>query len=94
VAPDSRYSSIQFRAFTSAGQLSFFTRVDAASCCDRLDLLVDGVQLLTTGANAQWTRFSVPMTLGIHTVEWRYQKDSFGSQGADAVWIDDVAFGP
>jgi hypothetical protein len=89
---DSRYSSIQFRAFFSTGQLSFYAKVDTESCCDRLYVLVDGVQVLSAATVNQWNPLSVPITLGLHNVEWRYQKDSYGSQGADAAWIDNVAF--
>ena len=31
-----QYSSVRFRGFFSAGQLSFWARVDAGSCCNRL----------------------------------------------------------
>ncbi|MFL6600879.1 MAG: binary toxin-like calcium binding domain-containing protein, partial [Steroidobacteraceae bacterium] len=89
---NSQYSSIQFHGFFSTGQLSFYAKVDAESCCDRLYVLVDGVQVLSMPATTQWNSLSVPITLGIHNVEWRYQKDSYGSQGTDAAWIDDVAF--
>jgi hypothetical protein len=89
---NSQVSGARFRGFFSDGQLSFYTRVDAESCCDRLYLLVDGVQVLSASATTQWTRLTVTMTLGIHDIEWRYQKDSFGAQGADAAWIDNVTF--
>jgi hypothetical protein len=89
---NSQSSSIQFRAFFSTGQLSFYARVDAGSCCNRLYVLVDGVQVLSAATDSQWNRLSVPLTRGMHNVEWRYQKDVYGSQGADAAWIDEVAF--
>jgi hypothetical protein len=89
---DLQASSIRFRGFFSAGQLSFHARVDAGACCDRLYLLVDGVEVLPGFGTSEWVSYSVPITLGMHTIEWRYQKDSFGTQGADAAWIDDVAF--
>ena len=89
---NSRYSSTQFRAYFSTGQLSFFAKVDAESCCDRLSVLVDGVQVTSATVSASWNQLSIPMTPGMHNVEWRYQKDSYGSQGADAAWIDDVSF--
>jgi thrombospondin type 3 repeat protein len=89
---NSQYSSIQFRAYFSTGQLSFHAKADTEGCCDRLYVLVDGVQRLSAPAVNQWNVLSVPLTVGVHNIEWRYLKDSYGSQGADAVWIDDVAF--
>jgi hypothetical protein len=85
-------SGIRFRGFFSTGQLSFYSRVESDSCCDRLNVLVDGVQVLSVPVTPQWTRLTVPIALGLRNVEWQFQKDWYGTQGADAAWIDDVAF--
>ena len=52
----------------------------------------NGCAVLSAASVNQWNQLSVPLTLGVHNVEWRYQKDSYGTQGADAAWIDNVAF--
>ncbi|MGC3980188.1 MAG: hypothetical protein QM808_02920 [Steroidobacteraceae bacterium] len=90
---NSQYSSIRFRAPFSAGQLSYYAKVDAESCCDRLMLFIDGSEWTSLIAtNGQWTRQTVTLTFGMHDVEWRYQKDSSGSSGADAAWVDSITF--
>lgn len=91
---DSQRSGIRFRALTTAGQLRFYARVDAESYGDQLQVYVDGIQALSIYANNQWTQYSVPLTLGAHDIEWRYQKNSYGTSGADAAFIDDVTFLP
>jgi len=88
----SQYSGIRFRGFFSTGTLKFWARVDAEGCCDRLNVLVNGVSALSVASNGGWTQYSVPVTLGIRDIEWRYQKDSTVTSGADAAWIDDVTF--
>jgi hypothetical protein len=88
----SQFSSVRFRGFFSAGQLSFYAKLDAANCCDRLYLMIDGVQVLSMYAATQWSRYSVPIVLGVHDVEWQYHKESFNVPGTGAAWIDDVAF--
>jgi hypothetical protein len=85
-------SSVRFRGFFRPGQLSFWALVDPGACCNRMLVLIDGVQILYVYGIAQWTSYSVPITLGIHEIEFRYEKDSYGAQPADAARIDDVVF--
>jgi len=88
-------SSIRFRSFFSAGTLSFHAKFDSSYCCESLDVLVDGAvvwSLTAMFANDQWIQRSTVLTLGVHDIEWRYQRDSAGDPGAAAVWIDDVTF--
>jgi hypothetical protein len=83
-------SSVKFRGFFTNGTLSFWARVDTYYW-DRLTVLVNGVAVFNITGN-QWTRFDTPITLGIREIEWRYTKTNSSGTGADAIWIDDVAF--
>jgi hypothetical protein len=91
---DHQYSTVRFHGYFSNGQLKFWARVDAENCCDVLAVKVDGAWITGINTNAQWTQYSVPITFGMHDIEWIYQKDYYNSGGADAAWIDDVTFGP
>ena len=31
-----------------------------------------------------------PVAAGMHTIEWRYDKDGSVNTGADRVWVDDI----
>jgi hypothetical protein len=91
---NSQTSSARFRAFFTAGHLSFDARIDSAACCDQLSLWIDGVETRSIYTRNQWVTVSVPITLGTHDIEWRYQKDSYNSQPADAARIDNLVFAP
>ena len=55
---------------------------------------MDGSPVLDWILTGTWTRYAVPLAAGMHEIEFRYQKNVFGSAGADAAWIDDVVFTP
>lgn len=88
----SQQSGVEFTGLFAAGTLSFSTRVDAESCCDRLYFYVDGVLVYTISANSVWANYQTNLTSGEHTLEWRYVKDGSVSTGTDAAWIDDIVF--
>jgi hypothetical protein len=91
---ESQISSTAFRGFFRPGQLSFWARSDAGYCCNRFYLYVDGVQRLYVPSGTTWNQYSIQLTLGIHEIEWRYEKDYYysGGQTTDAARIDDVVF--
>jgi hypothetical protein len=87
-------SGTRYRALFPAGQLSLYARVIGDSGSDRLEILVDGIQYTAVyGGNTDWTPVAIPITPGLHQIEFRYQKDSYAVVSApDAAWIDDVVF--
>ncbi|MEO8019839.1 MAG: hypothetical protein ABI769_18675 [Pseudomonadota bacterium] len=89
---NSQNSSVRFRGFFRPGQLTFWEQTDAGSCCNRLYVLVDGATVLYITGSTQWNSHTVPVTLGIHDIEWRFERDSYGGQASDAARIDDVVF--
>jgi hypothetical protein len=91
-ATGTRASIMRFRGFFAAGQLSFYAKTDNANCCDRLQVFVDGTQVLYAAPTTSWGALSLPIAAGVHDVEWRFQEDGYSPQST--VWIDDVAFGP
>ncbi|MFD7994554.1 carbohydrate binding domain-containing protein [Streptomyces mexicanus] len=58
---------------------------------DRLLVLVDGVQVARAQGYTYWTRNKIDVT-GARAVTFRYVKDNSGSDGEDAVWIDNLTF--
>jgi hypothetical protein len=85
-------SAVRFRGFFRPGLLSFWAKMDSAYCCSRLDVLVDGVSVLSLYGILDWQNYSVALDLGIHEIEWRFQKDSYSGQPGDAARLDDVVF--
>ena len=87
-------SGIRFRGYFSAGHLRFWAKVDGDSCCSHVELFIDGQSALYIAPNNAWTQIEAPVTLGIHTVEWRFTKDDYYPTIGGAARIDDVTFGP
>lgn len=86
-------SATRYRAVFPTGVLSYYARVYGDSGSDRLEVLVDGVIQRTTFGDTDWVQQTIPITPGLHEIEFRYQKDSYQAySGADAAWIDDVVF--
>jgi hypothetical protein len=55
-------------------------------------VLVDGVQTLYLSGGPQWYNQTIQLTLGIHEIEWRFERDSYGGLASDAARIDDIVF--
>jgi cysteine-rich repeat protein len=70
--------------------LSFALRVSSESCCDRLELFVNGTELQDWGGEVAWTEVTFDLEPGGTVIEWRYRKDGSVNTGEDAAWIDNV----
>jgi hypothetical protein len=92
VVGSSQISSVRFRGFFRPGQLSFWARIDTGYCCNRMYVLMDGNQVQYISGSTQWNNFTIQIPLGIHDIEWRFERDYYGGQTTDAAWIDDVVF--
>ncbi|MSP72352.1 MAG: hypothetical protein EXR76_09235 [Myxococcales bacterium] len=71
--------------------LQFWYRTSTETCCDKLRFFVDGAERLEMGGNHEWTRHTSSIGAGLHTLEWRYEKDSSVATGQDKVWVDDAS---
>ena len=80
--------TISFMAKTSCETPQFLT--DHYSYSDYLDFKIDGTSRYKKGGITNWEKATVPVTSGFHTFSWVYIKDYDVSEGADAVWIDDI----
>jgi len=89
---DSEYSSIELSALFAAGELSFDVLVDAESCCDRLQIYVDGELTETVRYSSEWQSFSISLSEGEHSIEFMFIKDGSVSSFSDSAYIDNVIF--
>lgn len=76
--------------FGPNGSISFWHAESTESNYDYLRFYIDNVMQGEWDGITGWTQSSYPVAQGTHTLEWRYEKDISISQGADAVYIDDV----
>ena len=77
---------------TSAGIISFYRKVSSENNYDFLRFYIDGVLLGEWSGEVNWTKVTYPASVGLHTFEWKYQKDVNTSSGSDAAWIDFIVF--
>ncbi|GDY23353.1 hypothetical protein LBMAG56_47000 [Verrucomicrobiota bacterium] len=81
---------------TGPGTLSFWWKVSSESGHDFLGFSSNGVeQSGKISGEVDWTQKSYELTAsGPVIVRWSYSKDGGNSSGADAGWVDQVAFVP
>lgn len=76
----------------SAGEVSFWYRVDSERNYDHLVVQIDGTEVGRWSGSVAWTEFRRALPAGAHTITFTYQKDSSLLAGADAAWFDDLRF--
>jgi len=91
---DNEFAQTAFTASFAAGSVSFRVRVSSEPDFDVMRFYVDGVLQPSAQwsgtTNTAWQLYSVPVTAGIHTLTWSFEKDGSASVGQDAAWIDAV----
>jgi len=77
---------------TQESDLSFYLKTSSESGYDYLRFLVDGVERAKWSGETAWQNVQYVIGTGTHTFTWQYSKDSNTVGGADAAWIDAIAF--
>ena len=85
-------SKIQFTGYFAYGFLTFQARVNGNSCCDQIEVFVDGNVIYRTGATNVWEEGFGVIEAGVHTIEYRYHRDDFVNVTPEGAWIDDIDF--
>ncbi|MCB5230767.1 MAG: S8 family serine peptidase [Candidatus Cloacimonas sp.] len=76
------------------GIISFYYKTSTESRSDILRFYIDNEMLAEWSGENDWQRFEYPVTPGIKGFSWVYAKDTMGSAGEDAVWIDNITLPP
>ena len=77
------------------GIISFYWKVSSEANWDFLEFYVDGVLKQRISGTVEWTERSFVVSgPGMHTIRWRYVKDSSISSGMDCGWVDAVSWQP
>lgn len=74
----------------SPGSITFTFRTDTELGFDRLVFAIDGTERLGWSGIESALTVRYPLGAGTRALSWSYEKDTFGSEGADAVFLDDV----
>lgn len=76
----------------AAGQISFYKKTCTEADKDKLTFYIDNQAMEDWSGETGWSRESFNVGAGTHTFKWIYMKNSSGSYGDDACWIDDIQF--
>ncbi|HNK94834.1 MAG TPA: hypothetical protein PKK42_17495, partial [Leptospiraceae bacterium] len=79
-------------ATTSSGSISFYRKVSSEMSYDYCKFSIDGVSQDGSGdsGSINWTKYRYSISSGTHVFSWTYLKDSGGTSGSDACWIDNI----
>lgn len=78
----------------SDGEISFYRKVSSESNYDYLRFYMDGNMLGNWDGEQDWQQFTFPLTAGMHTFKWTFEKDYSVSTGSDCGWIDNITLPP
>lgn len=76
--------------FPAGGMVSFDYLTSCANGFDFLEFRVDGI------LDGQWSgvfpmnSHSAPVAAGMHTFQWRFNRQNFANEGLDAVFVDNI----
>ncbi len=76
----------------TAGNISFWLKTSSEFNLDLLRFYIDGVLKQSWSGETPWTQATFAVGNGEHTFRWTYSKNSSGTGGADAAWVDQVQF--
>ena len=82
---------------TGPGTLSFYWKVSSQysySYNDYLGFYINGIEQTKINGEKDWAQKVYSIGTGAYTLEWRYTKDSSGSEYRDRGWVDKVEFTP
>jgi hypothetical protein len=74
------------------GVLKFYWKVSSEQNFDFLCFYVDGYLKDRISGEYGWEQKAYKISPGVHSVSWRYEKDSSKSQGSDCGWVDKVEY--
>jgi uncharacterized repeat protein (TIGR02543 family) len=87
-------SVLTLNVVTPAGVGSFDYKVSSEPFWDRLEFFLNGVSQQIWSGEIDWNEYGFVLPAGTNTLEWRYSKDAFISQGLDAAFIDNLQLPP
>ena len=73
--------------------VEFYWKVSSEVSFDFLEFYIDDVLQDQINGSKDWEQKSYTISSGLHTLEWRYVKDSTVSSGSDCGWVDKVEVG-
>ena len=96
VIPDLEESELSIEVnVTASGDISFFKFLSSEADWDFLKFKINGSKVGEwSGIDNVWSYASFPVSSGINTFKWEYEKDVQSTDGQDCAWIDYIVFPP
>ncbi len=79
-------------ASSASDSISFWYKTSTEQDYDFLLFYIDNTLQSQWSGETPWNRASFPVSAGVHTYKWIYQKDLAESGGTDQVWVDYIDF--
>ena len=92
---DDENSGMQLELYVmNDGSISFYRKVSSEASYDFLRFYIDGIEMESWDGEQDWMEFSYPVSTGLHTFKWVYEKDYSVSNGDDCGWVDLITLPP
>ncbi|MBN1338734.1 MAG: T9SS type A sorting domain-containing protein [Bacteroidales bacterium] len=72
--------------------ISFFRKVSSEEGYDYLEFYIDNVLKGEWAGEKSWAKVQYPVSAGMHTFKWVYNKDVYVNSGQDCAWLDFIVF--
>lgn len=89
---DNEESTLSLNRYCAEGTIQFAIKVSSEEQCDKLIFRIDDQQIDGWDGLTDWMEVNYPVSAGLHTFSWSYEKDQSNSANEDTAWIDDVVF--
>jgi hypothetical protein len=76
----------------TAGNISFYKKISSEVGYDYLRFYIDSIEVAEWAGELDWAEHNFPVSAGLHSFEWKYEKDQSVSHGDDAAWVDYIVF--
>jgi hypothetical protein len=74
--------------------IAFWYAVSSEATYDFLKFYIDNQMVGSWSGAVNWSYIAFPVTAGVHTFRWVYEKDYVYDDGQDCAWVDNVTFPP
>ena len=79
----------------SSGSISFYKKLSSEEDYDFLKFKINGSKVGEwSGIDADWSLVSFPVSAGLTTFKWEYDKDGGWTEGQDCAFVDYIVFPP
>jgi len=76
----------------TSGTISFFKKVSSENNYDFLRFYIDSIKVGEWAGEVEWSESTFNISSGLHSFEWKYEKDVNTNDGDDAAWVDYIVF--